>query len=72
MRAGRFAVKWGGGESAIEGAIHGIEISLVVPLHDRMQMSLSRTQKKNGRLYLLKSRCFVMIVNARFRKTILH
>jgi hypothetical protein len=46
MRAGRFALRWGGGESAIEGAMHGIAISLVVPLHDRMQMSLSRTPKK--------------------------
>ena len=49
----------GDGESAIEGAMHGIAISLVVPLHDRMQMSLSRTRAHthtNGRLYLLKSR----------------
>jgi len=33
----------GDGESAIEGAMHGIAISLVVPLHDHMQMSLSCT-----------------------------
>ena len=52
----------GDGESAIEGAMHGIAISLVVPLHDRMQMSLSRA----------RTQITVFVLIAQFRKIILH